>query len=134
MQHAFDNATRIVVVDYPRRPEAPGTLPEQRLLHIRFELDDFVNEAGAEPHFVGLLYQTRSFEALGISAPSRYFDFDGLAAAVSKALHGEEGAEARLYDWSRLYYQVADGSEAPLVDDHVIPHGCGHVIPQGPAG
>ena len=111
---AFDNATRSVVVDYPRRSGVAGVLPQQQVLHVVIHLDDFVNEAGSEPHFVGLPYQARSFEALGIPKVSGYFGFEGLADAVSKALNGQDGASARLYDWRRLYYVAADGSEAPL--------------------
>ncbi|MGM7439870.1 SpvB/TcaC N-terminal domain-containing protein [Streptomyces tunisiensis] len=111
---AFDNATRTVVVHYPRRSPVAGALPEQQVLRIRFELDDFVNESGSEPHFVGLPYQARSLEALGIPEPVGYFDVAGLANAVGKALDGRDGASARLYDWRRRYYAAADGSEAPL--------------------
>jgi RHS repeat-associated protein len=111
---AFDNATRRVIVDYPRRSRVADTVPEQRALRIRFDLEEYVNEAAHEPHFIGLPYQARSFEALGIRKPTGYFTHGGLADAVTNALAGRDGASARLYDWLRRYYLAADGTEAPL--------------------
>ena len=111
---AFGNVTASVTVDYPRRPAVAGVLPEQQVLRIVFQLDDYVNEAGSEPHFTGLPFQARRFEALGIPAPGGYFGFDDLAEAVSRALNGRDGASASLHHWRRLYYDAADGSPAPL--------------------
>jgi RHS repeat-associated protein len=111
---AFDNPAVAVAVDYPRRPAVTGALPEQQVLRVVVQLDDYINEAGSEPHFVGLPYQSRSLEALGITAPAGYLSYRDLADAVANALNGRDGASVRLQEWQRWYYDAADGSPAPL--------------------
>lgn len=111
---AFDNPTRRVAVSYPRRLGTTDQLPEQRTLRITVELEEFANDDGTASHFIGLPFQARSFEVLGIPAPDGYFTFASLSQAVAEALAGRGGARAALFDWVRRYYAAADGSQAPL--------------------
>lgn len=121
---ALGYVTRSAAVSYGRRPAATtAALPQQRGLRATATLSDAVGIVGDDVYVVNEEYQRRVYELGGVSpAPARYFTRATMAAAVDAALghvveYGTDFtpgiAEARLFDWSTIYFW--DGSRsAPL--------------------
>ncbi len=133
------NITDSVAIGYPRRNPA---FDEQGALQITYTKTDFINRPEEENfHFIGVPFQSRTYEVTGISwawtdTPFGWLDraaFAEVIADPNSFLPYEEprpteasGTQKRLIEWSRSYFR--QDAEPELLDP---PGDLAHRLPLG---
>ena len=159
---AFGNITDAVSIAYPRRRPGPprdvqgqilrdhqdraiGVPSEQQALGCTYKSTQFINQsAGIDAHYVGVAFQTRSFEITGLSwtwpdastfptaPPPRLVeaDFGSLLDLnefiAYEATPASSGLTKRLIGWQRTYFRrdtEVDVLDPPGRTDHRLPLG-----------
>jgi RHS repeat-associated protein len=133
------NITDSVAIGYPRRNPA---FTEQGALQITYTKADFINQHD-EPnsYFIGVPFQTRTYEVTGIpwawtETPFRWLEQEAFVDVIADPddflpyeeppLAGAVGTQKRLIEWSRSYFRQDE--EPELLDP---PGDLTHRLPLG---
>lgn len=126
----YGNVRRRLSISYPRRADAgPPVFPEQATLKAVLAETEYVNHPATEQESyrrLGVGYESRNFEAGGLSAPAdALFELGQLEQAVEAALNntvapgqdppsapGGSSPWSRLLSWERTYFWDAEQAGA----------------------